>query len=104
MQTGAPAIEHASPLTSLASLALVLIGVTRLPTSRLAAYRWFERSLLVSIFLTRVILFWQDQLAALGGLVVDLVLLAALRFLIRQEETRVLLAREPGQRRPSHNL
>jgi hypothetical protein len=87
-----PVHEQVALLTSLLSLAMVLAGVVRLPGSRLAAYRWFERSVLISVFFTRVILFWQDQLAALTGLVWDLALLTVLRFLIRQEEARQTLA------------
>jgi hypothetical protein len=86
-----PPLQHESRfITSLVSLGLVLIGVARLPTSRLDAYRWFERSVLISVFFTQVIVFWQDQLAALGGLVWDLALLTTLRFLIRQEEARIV--------------
>jgi hypothetical protein len=89
-------IEQATVATSLLSLCLVLIGVTRLPVSRLDAYRWFERSVLISVFFTRVIVFWQDQFAALGGLWLDLLLLTALRFLIRQEEARTVLTVKPA--------
>lgn len=84
-------VEQATVATSLLSLGLVLVGVARLPRSRLDAYRWFERSVLISVFFTRVIVFWQDQFAALGGLWLDLLLLTALRFLIRQEEARTVL-------------
>jgi hypothetical protein len=87
---------QSSLITSLVSLGLVLVGVARLPVSRLAAYRWFERSVLISVFFTQVIVFWQDQFAALGGVVWDLVLLTTLRFLIRQEEARSAI----GDQRP----
>ena len=80
--------QQSTLVTSLVSLGLVLIGVARLPTSRLDAYRWFERSVLIAVFFTQVIVFWQDQLAALGGLLFDLALLTTLRFLIRQEDAR----------------
>jgi hypothetical protein len=86
--TAAPAPQQGLLITSLVSLGLVLIGVARLPMSRLAAYRWFERSVLISVFFTQVIVFWHDELAALGGLFWDLALLTTLRFLIRQEEAR----------------
>jgi hypothetical protein len=76
---------------SLISLGLMLIGVIRLPRSRLDAYRWFERGVLVSILITQVLVFWQDQLTALGGLLWDLALLTTLRFLIKQEEARSAL-------------
>jgi hypothetical protein len=78
----------ATVVTSFVSLVMSVIGVVRLPRSRLAAYRWFERGVLVSVFLTQVLLFWHDQLAALSGLIGDLVLLSTLRFLIRQEAAR----------------
>jgi hypothetical protein len=80
----------ATLVTSSISLGLVLIGVVRLPRSRLDAYRWFERSVLVSVFFTQVIMFWQDQLTALGGLFWDVILLVVLRFLIRQESARIV--------------
>jgi hypothetical protein len=75
-------------LSAVASLGLVVCGVMHLPRSRLAAYRWFERSVLVSVFFTQVLMFWQVQLAALSGLALDLVLLAGLRYMLRQEEAR----------------
>jgi hypothetical protein len=88
--SGLPPVELATLASSVGSLALVLIGVVRLPRSRLDAYRWFERGVLVSILLTQVIIFWQAQLAALGGLLWDLLLLTVLRFLLRQEEARIV--------------
>ena len=69
-------------------MSLVVLGVAHLPRSRLTAYRWFERSILVSVFFTQVLMFWQAQLAALSGLALDLVLLAGLRYMLRQEEAR----------------
>jgi hypothetical protein len=75
-------------LSAIASLSLVVLGVVYLPRSRLTAYRWFERSILVSVFFTQVLMFWQAQLAALSGLALDLVLLAGLRYMLRQEEAR----------------
>lgn len=89
---GPPTVQG-TLLTSVVSLVLVLIGVARLPTSRLDAYRWFERSVLISVFFTQVIMFWQDQLTAVGGLFWDLALLAVLRFLIRQERARIVTQR-----------
>jgi len=93
MRTGTPPLQLGTLAASSISLALVLIGVMRLPTSRLDAYRWFERGVLVSILITQVLVFWQDQLAALGGLLWDLALLTALRFLLKQEEARTALKR-----------
>jgi hypothetical protein len=73
---------------SVVSLGMVLVGVFELRRSRLDAYHWLERSVLVAILITQVVQFWQDQLAALGGLAWNLLLLNALRYMLRQEEAR----------------
>ena len=78
----------AAAASSFLSLACAIVGVMHLRTSRLRAYRWLERSVLVSIFFGQVLLFWKDQLAAVGELVWNLLLLAALHYAIRQEEAR----------------
>ena len=75
----------ASVLSSL----LIVVGVLTLFRSRLAAYHWFRRAILVSIFLIQVFAFYTEQLAALVGLAVDLVLLAALDYMIQEEQRRV---------------
>ena len=51
-----------------------------------------RRSVLVSVFFGQVLLFWEDQLAAVVQLAWNLVVLAALRYAIRQEEARQGLA------------
>lgn len=70
----------------MASLATV-VGVSRLKVSRLVAYRWFKRSVLVSIFFVQVFLFYQNQLGALMGLAIDLLLLGGLNVMLSQEAT-----------------
>ena len=97
----ASSLAISDSVCGLVSLGLVLIGVIRLRQGgRLAAYRWFERSLLVSILFTQVILFWEDQLAAIGGLAWNLALLSSLQFAIHQEEGRRAVAalRDPQSR------
>jgi hypothetical protein len=83
-------VRDGAVIAALASFGMILVGIARLRSgkARLAAYRWFERALLVSVLITQVIIFWYDQLGGLNGLVVDLALLAVLRYLIRQEEVR----------------
>jgi hypothetical protein len=61
------------------------IGVVRVGESRLAGYRWFERSLLVSICLTQVFVFVQSQFAAVFGLAVEVILLITVKAMIRAE-------------------
>jgi hypothetical protein len=78
-------------LAALAVLALIMIGVVRFHGSRVAAYHWFEHGLLVSIFFAQFALFWLAELTAISLLIVDLVLLGAVRFLIRQAVGRAIL-------------
>jgi hypothetical protein len=86
-------VPPATLVSSAASLVCALWGMVLLPRSRLQAYRWFERSVLISVFFTQVLLFWDAQFAALGGLVWYLILLAVLRYLIRQEMGRIVTER-----------
>ncbi|MGH7850904.1 MAG: hypothetical protein ACREOP_11440, partial [Thermodesulfobacteriota bacterium] len=61
--------------------------------SRLLSYRMFEWSVLVSILLTYVFIFYKEQFAALAGLLFNVLILIGLRIMIRREEADVL-ARE----------
>jgi len=66
---------------------LVLVGAARLRHGgRLAAYRLFERALLVQIFVTNVFSFVESQFAAVFGAALNLALLVALRYVTRREE------------------
>ncbi len=65
---------------------LIVVGVVRLRWSPVAAYQWFRRATLVSIFLAQFFAFYTLQLLAVGGLVVDLLVLAALDYMIRAAE------------------
>jgi hypothetical protein len=80
--TGAEVIQVGS---TIAGAALVARGVISLPSSRVAAYHWFIRGILVWILITQVFVFYSSQLAGLGGLVVDLVAYGSLRFAIIRE-------------------
>jgi hypothetical protein len=75
-------------ITATASSALMLIGVTRLRVGPLAAYVWFRRAVLLSIFLVQFFSFYVDQLGAIAGLTFDLVFLAAVSYLIGSERSR----------------
>lgn len=78
------------------SLLLVLVGISYLPRQRVTAYHWFERSLLVAILITQVMLFWQNQFAALGGLLWNLALLMVVRSMTTLERGRALALSKPG--------
>ena len=82
------------------ALVFAMLGVAHLRLSRLVASRWLERSVLVSLLLGQVRLFWQHQVGAMVELGWNLLLLRALRFAIRQEEARLgLSVAQEGARR-----
>jgi len=83
--------EWATVISSGVSGALFVIGVVRLRHHRLSAYRWFERGILVQIFVTQVFEFAQEQLAGIFGLAFNLLLWIALRSMIRAEHERELV-------------
>lgn len=70
-------------------VAFNVLGIVRLlQRSRLGAYRWFERGLLVSILFVQVFNFADLQLLAFGLLAFDLLVLVTIRVLIAAEEGR----------------
>lgn len=83
-------INWASLASSCTSGVLVLIGVRELRAhNRDSAYRWFERALYVSIFVTRTFAFVESQFGAVFGLFADLLLLTSLGLMRKGErETR----------------
>jgi len=73
---------------SAAASLMTIIGVAVLTRSRLGAYRWFKRSVLVTIFFVQVFLFFENQMAALSGLAINLVMLAGLNAMLGAEHLR----------------
>ncbi len=86
-------VDKARIFSSLLSGVFVFLGVYYLRKSRLLSYRMFEWSVLVSILLTYVFIFYKEQFAALAGLSFNVLILIGLRIMIRREEADVL-ARE----------
>lgn len=64
----------------------VFWGLILIRRSRLAAFRMFERSMLISIFISQFFLFISEGFDALPGFIFDLLLLLAIRFFIQHEE------------------
>jgi hypothetical protein len=87
--------EWAMTVSSLVGSLLILVGVVRLRRDRLRAYRWFERGILVHIFVTQVFEFDQQQLAAVFGLAVNVILWISLRQMIRAEIDRQVVEPAP---------
>jgi hypothetical protein len=65
--------------------ALLLIGLAHFRGDDLDAYEWFRRAVLVSLLLVQPLAFYEQQLTALLGLAINLVLLSALDFAISRE-------------------
>lgn len=57
------------------SLVCSLVGLRLVGRDRARGYEWFRRAVLVNLLLTQIFLFRVDQWGAVGGLVVDLLLL-----------------------------
>jgi len=93
-------VNVASLVGSATSAVLVALGLWQLARgSRLDAYRWFERALLVSIFGTRVFAFVESQFGAVFGLAIDLLLLVTVRY-VAEQERRIEPPTEPADLEP----
>jgi hypothetical protein len=91
------AFAHVMQLAAaVASGVCVAIGALRLRRSRASAYRWFLRAVLISIFVFEVFAFYYAQFAALGSLAVDLLLYAALGYMIGRERSEAVAAERAG--------
>ena len=68
---------------------MILIGGVLLPRNRLAAFRWFDRAVLVWILVVQIFLFDRQQFGATLGLLAALAVWALLRSAMTIEEQRV---------------
>jgi hypothetical protein len=81
-------VNIASLCSSLISAVFVAQGILVLHRGeRLDAYQWFERAVLVSIFVTQVFSFVESQFGAVFGLGIDLILLVTLRYVMESERS-----------------
>jgi len=83
-------IDEARIFSSLLSGLFVILGVYYIRKSRLLSLRMFEWSVLVSILLTYVFIFYKEQFAALAGLSFNLLIFVGLRIMIRREQAAAL--------------
>lgn len=79
--------DWAIVVAHLISAFFIFRGVLVFRKNRLAAFRFFERSVLVDIFIGQFFLFYKDQLSGLWGFGADIALLMGLRFIISQEQS-----------------
>jgi hypothetical protein len=81
-------VESTTGLLSIATLiagALLIAGLLHLRGSLLAAFWWFRWSVLVSLLVAQPLAFYEQQLTAVIGLALNLVLLSTLEFGISRE-------------------
>jgi hypothetical protein len=86
--------EWATVISALVSGAFYITGAVMLRRSRLDAYIWFDRGLLVGILVTQVFTFQQEQLTGVVGLVFVIALWVMVRSAIRVERERESIAIE----------
>jgi hypothetical protein len=72
-------------LASLVGTILMIVGLLHLRGSRLSAYRWLRRSVLVFLLAAQPLAFYEQQLMALVGLALNLMLLSALELGLARE-------------------
>jgi len=80
-------VDWAELASSLLSGIFVILGIFFLTRNWLRALKMFERSVLISIFLTQVFVFYREEFGAIIGLAFNLLLLAALRFMMAKEKS-----------------
>jgi hypothetical protein len=83
-------VESTAGLLALASLVgtvLLIIGLLHLRGPLLSAFHWFRRSVLVSLLVVQPLAFYEQQLTALVGLALNLLLLSAVEFGIARESS-----------------
>jgi len=84
--------EWAAFISSMVANACLLVGVVLLRRhEKLRAYQWFDRGLLITIFVTQVFVFADEQLGGTVGLIVVLIVWIALRGAMRAERERQAL-------------
>jgi hypothetical protein len=91
-------VESTTGLLSIVTViagALLVAGLLYLRTSLETAFLWFRRSVLVSLLIVQPLAFYEQQLTAVIGLALNLVLLSALEFGITRESASVGQALAP---------
>jgi hypothetical protein len=81
--------QWAELLSSVAPALLVLVGIARLRRSRIEAYQTFKTAVLILIFVTQFFTFYHQQLLAVIGLFLNILVWLTLRGMIHQEQKLV---------------
>jgi hypothetical protein len=92
---GASFDQFCETISNFISAGLVIFGLMRLRQGRtLDAYQWFDRSLLIQIFVGQVFAYIDQSFIATWGFLICVVLLISVRFMAREERR---LQRERGR-------
>lgn len=83
------AFEVSAVSFSLLATLFVAVGTFQIKRSLVNAYRNFQRSILVSLFLIQPLMFYRDQWSALIGLAFDITVFLTLRFMIEREQLKL---------------
>jgi hypothetical protein len=78
--------EWAEVVSAVVPALIVLVGAVRMRRSRLTAFRTFKTAILFIIFVTQFFAFYHQQLVAVFGLFVNIVIWLTLRSMIQQEQ------------------
>ena len=70
---------------SVVAAVLIIIGFTQYRASRVHAFQWFERALLVNLLITAVFSFYNAPGYAVIGVLIDIILLVWVRFAAARE-------------------
>jgi hypothetical protein len=75
-------------LSAVAGALVVLRGIPELTSSRIAAYQWFRRGVLIWILVTQVFVFYVSQLAGVAGLGLHVLTYAVLSYMLSREQAQ----------------
>ena len=75
-------------VSTIVSITLAIAGVVILRFSRYRAYFLFKYSILVSILITQLFVFYREQFSAVFGLLFNVVVLSGLNYMISLEQAK----------------
>jgi hypothetical protein len=94
IELGATVAQFGETISQVVAAGLVIVGLVRLRQgSRLDAYKWFDRALLIQIFVGQVFAYIDQSFVATWGFLFYVLLLISVRFMTREEQR---LQREHG--------
>lgn len=80
----------------------IVIGITFLRRSRIIAYSWYQRAILIWIFITQLLIFYEDQFSAVVYLIGSLILLTSIRYMIQEE--KIINSERKHSKKNTNNL